>query len=79
MDNLQQLQEQSVKMQQALQQEEVVSDINGVRIVMRGDQYVREVSINGQPYPQVAEAMNDAIQKTQSLAAQKIISLNKNS
>lgn len=77
MDNLQQLQEQSVKMQQALQQEEVVTEINGVRIVIRGDQYVREVTIQGQSYPHVAEAMNDALRKTQALAAQKMMALAK--
>ncbi|HET9946720.1 MAG TPA: hypothetical protein VFQ63_01520 [Patescibacteria group bacterium] len=77
MDNLQKLQQQSLQMQQSLQQEEVITDLNGVKIVMRGDQYVREVLVNGQPYPQIAEAINDAIQKTQALAAQKIIALNR--
>lgn len=77
MDDLQKLQEQSVKMQQALQQQEVVSEINGVRVVMRGDQYVREVSMNGQSLPQIAEVMNDAIQKTQKLAADQILTLNR--
>ncbi|HXS15412.1 MAG TPA: YbaB/EbfC family nucleoid-associated protein [Candidatus Saccharimonadales bacterium] len=73
--NLQKLQEQSLKMQQQLQQEEVVSEIAGVKIVMRGDQYVRSVSFNGQEYPQLVEVINDAIRKTQELAARKLIAL----
>lgn len=73
--NLQKLQEQSLKMQQQLQQEEVVSEMNGVKIVMRGDQYVRSVSFNGQEYPQLVEVFNDAIRKTQELAARKLIAL----
>lgn len=73
--NLQKLQEQSLKMQQALQQQEVVSEIGQVRIIMRGDQYVRSVQINNQEYPQLAEVFNDAIRKTQELAARKLMEI----
>lgn len=73
--NLQKLQEQSLKMQQALQQQEVVSEIGQVRIIMRGDQYVRSVQINNQEYPQLAEVFNDAIRKTQEMAARKLMEI----
>lgn len=75
MDNLSNLQQQSAQMQQALQQQEVVSEMNGVKVIMRGDQYVREVLIDGQSFPKVAEAFNDAIGKTQMLAAQAVVQL----
>lgn len=74
-DNLQKLRDQSLKMQQALQQQEVVSEIGQVKIIMRGDQYVRSVLINGQEYPQLAEVFNDAIRKTQELAARKLMEI----
>lgn len=73
--NLQKLQEQSRQMQQALQQEQVISENYGVKIVMRGDQQVISVTVNGQEYPQFVEVFNDVIRKTQQLAAQKLIAL----
>ncbi len=73
--NLQKLQEQSLKMQQALQQEEVVTHMHGITIVMRGDQFITSIVSNGQEYPQLVEALNNAIRKTQELAAKKLMQL----
>ena len=72
---MQQLRDQSLKMQQALQQEEVVTEAENIKVVMRGDQYVKSVSVNGQENPQLTRAFNEAIGKTQQLAATKLIEL----
>ena len=73
--DLQKLQQQAQKMQAALQQETVVIDNNGVKITMRGDQQILEVEIDGIVENRVAEAVNEAVKKTQELAAKKLIEI----
>lgn len=73
--DLQKLQQQAQQMQQALQQEEVTIDKNGVRIVMRGDQQILEVSVDGIIENRIADAINEAVKKTQELAARKLIEI----
>lgn len=71
--DLQQMQQQAQKMQAALQKEEVVVEKNGVRVVLRGDQQVKEVSVDGVLENRIAEAINEAVRKTQELAAKELI------
>jgi len=73
--DLQKLQAQAQKMQAALQQEEVTVEKNGVRVVLRGDQQIIEVSVDGIIENRVAEAINEAVKKTQELAAKKLIEI----
>jgi len=73
--DLQKLQAQAQKMQAALQQEEVVVEKNGVHVVLRGDQQVVEVAIDGIIENRIAEAINEAVKKTQELAAKKLIEI----
>ena len=73
--DLQKLQQQAQKMQAALQQETVVIDKNGVKITMRGDQQILEVENDGIVENRVAEAVNEAVKKTQELAAKKLIEI----
>lgn len=73
--DLQKLQQQAQKMQQALQQEEVVIDKNGVKVIMRGDQQLIEISVDGIIENRIADAVNDAVKKTQELAAKKLIEI----
>lgn len=75
--NLQQLQQQAKQMQEALQKEEVTVEKNGVSIVMRGDQRIVNVEIDGVMENRVAEAINEAVKKTQELAARKLIDMNR--
>jgi len=73
--NINQLQQQARQMQQALQQEQVTVDKNGVQVIVRGDQQVISVSIDGVMENRVAEAINEAIKKTQELAARKLMEM----
>ena len=73
--DLQKLQQQAQKMQSALQQEQVVVDRNGVKVTLRGDQQIIEVEIDGVVENRVADAINEAIKKTQELAARKLIEI----
>lgn len=68
----QKLMQQAQQLQQALQKEEVTVEKNGVKVVVRGDQQVLEVEIDGIVENRVAEAINEAVKKTQELAAGKL-------
>lgn len=74
--NLQQLQAQAKQMQEALQKEEVTVEKNGVVITVRGDQRILNVEIDGVMENRVAEAINEAVKKTQELAARKLMEMN---
>ncbi len=74
--NLQQLQQQAKQMQQALQKEEVTVENNGVTITIRGDQRIINVEIDGVMENRVADAINEAVKKTQELAARKLMEMN---
>lgn len=69
------MQQQARQMQQALQQEEVIVEHEGVRVVLRGDQQVKEVSIDGMLENRIADAINEAVKKTQELAARKFLEM----
>lgn len=73
--DLKKLQEQAQQMQQALQQEEVTVDRNGVTVVARGDQQILEVAVDGIIENRIADAVNEAIKKTQELAAKKLLQM----
>lgn len=73
--DLQKLQQQAQQMQAALQQEEVVVEKNGVKVVVRGDQVISSIEVDGVIENRIAEAINEAIKKTQELAAKKLIEI----
>ena len=73
--DLQKLQQQAQKMQAALQQEEVVVEKNGVKIVIRGDQIIESIEVDGIVENRIAETVNEAVKKTQELAAKKLIEI----
>ncbi|HLL60712.1 MAG TPA: YbaB/EbfC family nucleoid-associated protein [Candidatus Nitrosocosmicus sp.] len=75
--DLNQMRQQAQKMQELLKKEEVTVERQGVKIVLRGDQQVKLVEIDGVIENRIAEAMNEAFQKTQKLAAQKLMEINK--
>lgn len=77
--DFQKLQAQAQKMQEALQKEEITVDKNGVHIVMRGDQQIIEISVDGIIENRIAEAFSEAVKKTQELAAKKLIEISQNS
>jgi len=73
--DLQKLQQQAQQMQSALQQETVTIEQNGVKIVMRGDQQILEVEVDGVIENRIAGAIGEAVKKTQELAAKKLIEI----
>ncbi len=73
--DLQKLQQQAQKMQAALQQEELVVEKNGVKVVIRGDQIIESIEVDGIVENRIAEAINESVKKTQELAAKKLIEI----
>lgn len=74
--DLQKLQQQAQQMQRALQQEQVTVEKNGVVVIVRGDQQILEVQVDGIIENRIADAINEAVKKTQELAARKLIEMN---
>ena len=66
------MRKQAQQMQQVLQAETVVVEKNGVRVVMTGDQKIKELIIDGQDDWRVKEAISEAIKKSQEIAAKKL-------
>jgi nucleoid-associated protein EbfC len=64
--------------QQALEKEEVEGRDGAVRVVMSGNQVVKSVVINGEENDSVKRAFNDAIKRSQQVAAGKLAELTKN-
>lgn len=75
--DLKKLQQQASQMQKALQAEQVTVEKNGVKVVMRGDQQILDIEIDGVMENRVANAINEAVKKTQELAARKLMEMNK--
>ena len=66
------LRQQAMQMQQALAQEEIVVDRDGVKVVISGDQKIREISVQGISNQILNDVLNEAIRKSQELAAKKL-------
>lgn len=72
MGDLKSMRDQAMKMQQALSQEEVIVEKNGVRVVMSGDQKIKELLVDGEENWRIKEAIAEAIRKSQEIAAKKL-------
>jgi hypothetical protein len=70
--DLKTMRDQAVKMQQMLSGEEVIVEKNGVKVVMSGDQKLKQLIIDGQEDFRVKEAISEAIKKSQEIAARKL-------
>lgn len=70
--DLKKLRDQAMKMQQALREERVVIEEQGVRVVITGDQRIEELSIQSNESQAVVDVLNKAIKKSQELAAKKL-------
>ena len=66
------MRQQAMQIQRELQAEEVIIDKNGVHIVISGDQKIKELSSNGRSDNDIKDAVNEAIKKSQEVAAKKL-------
>jgi hypothetical protein len=73
--DLKKMRDQAMQIQKELQAEEVSVDKNGVQIVITGDQKIKEIRVNGRSDNDVKEAVNEAVKKSQEIAARKLASM----
>ncbi len=70
--DLKRLRDQAMQIQKQLKAEEVVVEEGDVRVVISGDQEIREFTVAGISSPQAIATLNRAIKKSQKVAAQKL-------
>jgi DNA-binding protein YbaB len=70
--DLKKMRDQAMQIQKELQAEEVNVEKNGVEILITGDQKIKEIKINGKSDNDVKEAVNEAVKKSQEIAARKL-------
>jgi len=69
---LKKIRDQAVQMQKQLQAEVIEVEESGIRVVMTGDQKVETVTIDGKYEERLVKVLNDAIKKSQQVAAKKL-------
>lgn len=69
---LKNIRDQAVAMQKQLQAEVIEVEENGIRVVMTGDQKVETVTIDGKYEERLVTVLNQAIKKSQQVAAKKL-------
>jgi hypothetical protein len=70
--DMKKLRDQAVQIQKQLAQEEIVMEEGDIRVVISGDQRIKEFSVQGVTSDQAVEVLNKAIKKSQELAAKKL-------
>ena len=73
--DLKKMRDQAMEIQKQLQQEIVFVDKHGVKVKMTGDQKLVFLETNGKSDKDVMEAINEAIKKSQEVAAKKLASM----
>ncbi|PWU23854.1 hypothetical protein C5B42_01685 [Candidatus Cerribacteria bacterium 'Amazon FNV 2010 28 9'] len=72
MGDMNQLRQQAMQMQQQLAQEEIEVNKDDIRVVITGDQKIKIFSVQGITSQPAIDALNEAIKKSQELAARKL-------
>ncbi len=66
------MRDQAMAIQRELQQEEVVVDKHGVKVVISGDQKIKSLETNSRSDDDIKDAINEAVKKSQEVAAKKL-------
>lgn len=69
---LKKMRDQALQIQRQLQAEEITVEKKGVLVVITGDQKLKELRTNGKSDKDIVEAVNEAIKKSQEVAAKKL-------
>ncbi|MCL4382676.1 MAG: YbaB/EbfC family nucleoid-associated protein [Patescibacteria group bacterium] len=70
--DLKAMRDQAMQIQQSLAQEVITIERDGVKIEITGDQKIQSVMVDGAQDRRLLEALNEAIKKSQELAAKKL-------
>ena len=69
---LKKMRDQAMQIQRQLAAEELTIEKKGVLIIITGDQKIKEIRTNGKSDRDIAEAVNEAVKKSQEVAAKKL-------
>lgn len=75
LSELKQMRDQAMQLQRQLAAEEIEYEENGIKVVIAGDQKVRQIVIGSQNDEKLVKVINKAIEKSQQVAAKKIQSM----
>ncbi|HNQ16614.1 MAG TPA: YbaB/EbfC family nucleoid-associated protein [Candidatus Woesebacteria bacterium] len=73
--DLNSLRQQAKQMQDELGKEEIVIEKGDIRVVITGDQKIKQFSVQGISSEDAIAVLNEAIKKSQELAAKKLQSM----
>lgn len=73
--DLKKMRDQAMAIQKELQAEKITVEKNGVRIVITGDQKILSLESNGKGDNDIKDAINEAVKKSQEVAARKLASM----
>ena len=69
---LKKMRDQAMQIQRLLSAEKIDVEKNGVTITITGDQKIQEIKTNGRSDNDIKDAVNEAIKKSQEVAAKKL-------
>lgn len=69
---LKKMRDQAMAIQKELQKEEVIVEKHGVKVIITGDQKIKSLSSNGRADSDIVDAVNEAVKKSQEIAAKKL-------
>lgn len=69
---LKKMRDQAMQIQRLLSAEKIEVEKNGVNITITGDQKIQEIKTNGRSDNDIKEAINEAVKKSQEIAAKKL-------
>ena len=75
MGEIKKMRDQALAIQKELASEEIEVEKNGVRVLITGDQKIKELEVNDHSDDDVREAVNEAIKKSQEVAARKLATM----
>ena len=70
--DLKKMRDQAMQIQRELQAEQISVSKNGVDVVISGDQKIQSINTNDRSDNDIREAINEAIKKSQEVAAKKL-------
>lgn len=73
--DLKKMRDQAMAIQKELQAEQLTVEKHGIRIVITGDQKIVSLESNGKSDNDIKDAINEAIKKSQEVAARKLASM----
>jgi len=72
---LKKMRDQAMQIQRLLQAKEIVVEKKNVRIVITGDQKIKDLQTNGAKDNDIKDAINEAVKKSQEIAAKELSSM----